>query len=304
MTYDKITIELTNYKKEFWNLMMKGTKGNYENLKGGKISNEMFVLPYDSNKKYNELINDECVFRRIATNIKANDSDHTLFVSDSDDVAEWNLTNIEDIKNVINNFTKKRMECHTLSIITRLDEDIVHDSQFDTEDYLIKHFAKSFGKAEENAFINGTGVNMPIGILNSTDGAEVGVTTNEITFDDVIALYFSLKSEYRTKGSWLINDEIAKNLYTLKDADGNYIWNHNSNTIMGRPVYITNAMPSTGKAIAFGDFSYYWITIRMPISARSINELFCGNQQVGYLAKEYLDGILIRTDAIKVLQLN
>ena len=52
MTYDKITIELTNYKKEFWNLMMKGTKGNYENLKGGKISNEMFVLPYDSNKKY------------------------------------------------------------------------------------------------------------------------------------------------------------------------------------------------------------------------------------------------------------
>ena len=144
MTYDKITIELTNYKKEFWNLMMKGTKGNYENLKGGKISNEMFVLPYDSNKKYNELISDECVFRRIATNIKANDSDHTLFVSDSDDVAEWNLTNIEDIKNVINNFTKKRMECHTLSIITRLDENIVHDSQFDTEDYLIKHFAKSF----------------------------------------------------------------------------------------------------------------------------------------------------------------
>lgn len=171
MTYDKITIELTNYKKEFWNLMMKGTKGNYENLKGGKISNEMFVLPYDSNKKYNELISDECVFRRIATNIKANDSDHTLFVSDSDDVAEWNLTNIEDIKNVINNFTKKRMECHTLSIITRLDENIVHDSQFDTEDYLIKHFAKSFGKAEENAFINGTGVNMPIGILNRTDGA-------------------------------------------------------------------------------------------------------------------------------------
>ena len=64
---------------------------------------------------------------------------------------------------------------------------------------------------------------MPIGILNDTDGAEVGVITNEITFDDVIALYFSLKSEYRTKGSWLINDEIAKNLYTLKDADGNYV---------------------------------------------------------------------------------
>ena len=78
MTYDKITIELTNYKKEFWNGMMKGIKGNYEDLKGGNIGNEMYVLPYDSNKKYNDLINNECVFRKIATNIKVNDSDHTI----------------------------------------------------------------------------------------------------------------------------------------------------------------------------------------------------------------------------------
>lgn len=128
MTYDKITIELTNYKKEFWNLMMKGTKGNYENLKGGEISNEMFVLPYDSNKKYNELINDECVFRRIATNIKANNSDHTLFVSDSDDVAEWNLTNIEDIKNEQEKITNTSsflnlVKCYTN--ITKLDAEII-----------------------------------------------------------------------------------------------------------------------------------------------------------------------------------
>ena len=44
--------KITNYKKEFWNGMMKGIKGNYEDLKGGNIGNEMYVLPYDSNKKY------------------------------------------------------------------------------------------------------------------------------------------------------------------------------------------------------------------------------------------------------------
>ena len=47
---------------------------------------------------------------------------------------------------------------------------------------------------------------MPIGILNDTNGAEVGVTSTKLTFNDVIALYFSLKPEYRIKGSWLIND--------------------------------------------------------------------------------------------------
>jgi len=210
----------------------------------------------------------------------------------------------QNIKNVVNNFTRKKMECHTLSIISRMDSDIIEDEKFDIEDYLIKHFAKSFGKAEENAFINGTGIKMPTGILNNTDGAEIGATTTELTFDNVISLYFSVKPEYRTKGSWLMNDEVAKTLYTLKDADGNYLWNHNTNTIMGRPVYITNAMPSTGKIIAFGDFSYYWVVTRKPISARAINELFIANQQIGYLASEYFDGKLIRTEAIKVLQLN
>ena len=53
----------------------------------------------------------------------------------------------EDIKNVVDDFIKKRMGSHALSIITRMDEDIIHDSHFDTEDYLVKHFAKSFGKA-------------------------------------------------------------------------------------------------------------------------------------------------------------
>ena len=304
MKYDKFTVESTTYKNEFWDKMMKGYSASQDTLVKGNIGNGMFILPYDSNKKYNDIINCESIFRIIGTNIKTKDSDHDIWISDSDDTAEWSSNGLEEIKNVVNDFNKKRIECHALSIISRMDEDIVHDAQFDIEDCLIKQFAKSFGKAEENAFINGTGDKMPTGILNDTDGAEVGTTTSKLTFDDVISLYFSVKSEYRTKGSWLMNDEIAKTLYTLKDADGNYLWNHNTNTIMGRPVFVINAMPSIGKIIAFGDFSYYWIVTRMPISARSIQELFVANQQVGYLAQEYLDGKLIRNDAIKVLQLN
>ena len=72
---------------------------------------------------------------------------------------------------------------------------------------------------------------------------------------------------------------------------------------MSRPVYICNAMPSTYKIIAFGDFSYYWIINRMPISVRALTELFTMHHQVGYLAHEYLDAKLIRSEAVKVLHL-
>ena len=120
-------------------------------------------------------------------------------------------------------------------------------------------------------------------------------------------LYFSVKPEYRTNGVWMVNDENARTLHTLEDADGNYLWNPNSNTIMGKEVIICNDMPTVGagnKPIAFGDFSYYWIINRSPLSARALIERFALNNKVGYLANEYLDARLIRQEAIKVLKIN
>ncbi|MDO4649544.1 MAG: phage major capsid protein [Eubacteriales bacterium] len=304
MRYDNFTIESETYRNDFWNTMMKGLTAPYETMNQGAVSSDTYVLPYDSNRKYIDALKEECIFRQIATNVKSKDSDLDIWVSDSDEPAEWAPRNAQQfIKDAVGQFDKKKMSCHKLAIITRMDMDFMQDVKFDMENYLVKHFARRFGKAEEAAFVNGSGVEMPTGILHETNGAEVGVTAKALTFDDVIALYFSAKPEYRTKGTWLMNDETAKVLRTLKDKDGNHLWNHNSDTIMGRPVQICNAMPSAGKVIAFGDFSYYWIVNRMPISVRAIVELYIRNHQVGYLAHEYLDAKLIRPEAIKVLEL-
>lgn len=123
-----------------------------------------------------------------------------------------------------------------------MDMDFMQDMGFDMEDFIIKRFAKRFRKAEESAFVNGTGVDMPTGIFHDTDGADVGVTADALTFDDVVALYFSAKPEYRTKGVWLMNDVTAQKLRILKDKDGSYIWNYANDTIMSRSVYICNAI--------------------------------------------------------------
>ena len=39
----------------------------------------------------------------------------------------------------------------------------------------------------------------------------------------MVKLYFSVKPEYRKNGVWMMNDETALTLRTLKDADGNYV---------------------------------------------------------------------------------
>ncbi len=304
MKYDTFTIESNSYRKEFWDTMMRGKHIPYNTMSKGGVGSDMYVIPYDSNKKYMDALKNECIFRNLATSIRTTDSDLDIWVSDSDNPAEWAVSNTDTfIKDTVSDFMKKKVKCHKLSIIDRMDMDIIADLKFDVESHLVKHFAKRFGKAEEDAFVNGTGVDMPTGILHDTDGADIGVSADALAFDEVVALYFSAKPEYRTKGVWLMNDETAQKIRTLKDKDGNYIWNHTNDTIMSRPVYICNAMPSTGKVIAFGDFSYYWIMNRMPISVRALIERYALNNQVGYLAHEYLDAKLIRSEAVKVLQL-
>ena len=304
MKYDKFTIESESYRKAFWNTMMKGKGVPYSTMGKGNAGSDMFVIPYDSNRMLMDGLKKECIFRNIGTSITTIDSDLDIWLSDSDEPAEWVVSNTDRfIKDAASSFTKKKVKCHKLAVIDRMDMDFMQDIKFDIENFLVNHFAKRFGKAEEDAFVNGTGVDMPTGVLHDTDGADVGVTADALTFDDVVALYFSVKAEYRTKGVWLMNDETAQKLRTLKDKNGNYIWNHVNDTIMSRPVSICNAMPSTGKVIAFGDFSYYWIMNRMPIGVRALTERYAFNNQVGYLAHEYLDAKLIRSEAVKVLLL-
>ena len=174
------------------------------------------------------------------------------------------------------------------------------------ENHLIDSIAKSFGAMEDAAYVNGKGDIQPVGLLHNTRGAEVGVTTADLTYENVVKLYFSVKPEYRKNAVWLMNDETAYYLRTLKDEGGNYIWNHANDTILGKRVCICNDMPSIGagnKPIAFGDFSYYWIIIRDEVTVKILKELYSADGQIGYIAREYIDGKLIRPEAIKVIQM-
>ena len=103
-----------------------------------------------------------------------------------------------------------------------------------------------------------------------------------------------------------MNDETALKLRMLKDDKGNYLWNHTNDTILGKTVQISEFMPNSqcgAKPIAFGDFSYYWILERMPLTIRPLVEKYALNNQIGHLAFEYLDGVLIRPEAVKVIQM-
>ena len=302
-----ITTKDREYERSF-DAMLRGKQGNeiMENLRIGKNTLDgTYDLPDFAAGKFTEKLKKESIFRSLATTVYSR-GDATIFAHDSEDMAAW-VT--EGAKIPFRNegeddFTKFGIGFKKLTTAVKADEDFIEDAGFNLTRHICDHMAKALARGEDDAFVNGDGTDRPTGILYPDKGAETGVTAEALTFDSVIQTFFSVKPEYRGKGKWLMNDNTALTLRTLKDADGNYLWNQSNDTILGKEVVICEFMPNAeaGKMpIAFGDFSYYWIIDRKRLSARVLKELYALNQQTAFLGVEYLDGMLVRREAVKTL---
>ena len=227
--------------------------------------------------------------------------------------ANW-VEETGEIPETTETFGQKHIGAHKLTALIKVSEELLNDSAFDLEDYFRREFARRISNAEELAFITGDGNGKPTGLFSNDEGAELGLTTasaTEITADEVINLYYSLRSPYRKKAVWLLNDSTINAIRLLKDKNGQYLWQPAlkegaPDTLLGRPVYTSVAVPSIGagqKVMAFGDLKYYWIGDREGISFRRLNELYATTGQVGFLATKRVDAKLILPEAIKVMQM-
>ncbi len=295
------------YSKNFWNLMRakQDGLGSIENHRSTETGT--FSLPKSAETALGMQLAKKSLFRRLGTVVNAKGSGYRIYAKDSNDTAQWVPEGEQlPIQDGRKDFTRMPVDRHKLGAIVKMDEDFINDALFDLEGHLVKRFAKSFAKAEDGAFIAGTGVGMPTGLLHATAGAQQALSAPSLTYANVTSLYLSLKAEYREEGVWLMNDKTALALRTLTDGSGNHIWRESDDSILGKPVVYSEYMPDIeegGMPILFGDFSYYWIVDRKPVGISVLSERFILEHQVGYLGFEFLDGKLIRQEAVKGLRI-
>lgn len=300
---------MTNYTYEhnFWN-MMRGKSADLPVLSSKLDSYGAYQTPEEFNGKFDKTLAKENVFRRLGTMINTDSPEGTIQAIASIGTADW-VGEGAAIPESSDSVVPVPVHSYKLSSLVRINQSFVADNAFDLENYLVNVFAKRFGRSEEAAFLNGTGIDQPTGLLNN-NGAEVGVTAASaaaVTYDELVKLYFSLKAEYRSNAVFLMHDDTAMALRTMKDTVGNPLWNAERDTIFGKPVVTSLAMPTLAagkKAIAFGDLSYYWIVERQPLTIKRLSELYIVQGQIGFRGFERLDGKLIRPEAVKALQMN
>jgi HK97 family phage major capsid protein len=298
------------YKAAFWNSLRK--KGFYDVndvLTIGTDADGGYLVPDEFERKLIDALQDENIFRSIATIIQTQSGERKIPVVASHGEAAWMDEN-GLYPESDDHFGQVTIAAYKLGTAIKVSDELINDNVFDIESYIATEFGRRIGTKEEEAFIVGDGKSKPTGAV---DSAEVGVTTTgaSISFDDVMDLYHSLRTPYRNKAVWMLNDTSVKALRKIKDNNGTYIWQPSvqvgvPDMILNRPYYTSNFMPELAagkKPMMFGDFSYYWIADRQGRSFKRLNELYAANGQIGFLASERVDGKLILPEAVKTMQM-
>ena len=302
------------YKTAFWN-MVRAKAMSYEihnALKIGEDDHGGYLAPDEFERTLVEALEEQNIFRQFAHVITTSSGDRKIPVVASKGTASW-IDEEAAFPESDDTFGMLSIGAFKLATTIKVSDELLHDSVFDVASYIAKEFARRIGAAEEEAFFTGNGIGRPTGILNATGGAETGVTSAgaNISFDDVIDLYYSLRSPYRRNAVFMMNDSTVRALRKLKNGSGDYLWQPSvtagtPDTILNRPVYTSSYMPTVAagaKSILFGDMSYYWIVDREGRTFQRLNELYAPTGQVGFLSFERVDGKLILPEAAKVLQM-
>ncbi len=271
-------------------------------LQEGVDADGGYLVPEEYDSRLIDVLTEENIMRKLGHHLTTS-GDHKINIAATKPAAAW----IEEggaLSFGDATFDQILLDAHKLHVAIKVTEELLYDNAFGLESYIIDMFGKALANAEEEAFLNGSGVGQPLGLFAETGGGTAAASVTSLTSDSVVDLVYALKRPYRKNAKFIMNDQTIAAIRKLKDNNGAYMWQPSlvsgePDKLLGYDVYTSPFCPE-GK-IAFGDYSYYNIGDRGTRSFKQLNELFAGNGMIGYVAKERVDGKLILPEAVQIL---
>jgi HK97 family phage major capsid protein len=203
---------------------------------------------------------------------------------------------------------------------------MLDDAMFDVEAWLADEIAREFAVAEGAAFLTGTGVNRPKGLLTyatttQNDAARPFGTIQYVASgaagafaavspqDRLIDLIHSLRAPYRQGAVWVMNSDTLARVRKFKTSDGAFIWQPGLSEgqaamLLGYPVVEAADMPDIGVdslSIAFGNFREAYVIADRGETA-ILRDPFSNKPFVHFYATKRVGGALTNSEAVKLMK--
>lgn len=301
------------YRKAFVESVRNKFSRATDFLSVGQNDDGGYLLPTELNNEIVTKLQAENVLRQISKVIET-ESTHLFPVVAAQPAASW-IGEGEEISFSNAKFGQVSLTAHKLGTSIVASNEILQDSYYNLENFLVDEFGRSLARAEEEAFLTGTGEeNQPLGLLPTLAQSATSIiqtTTAEITMDDLIALIFSVDRPYRRGACFLMSDATLAHIRRLKDGTQNYLWQPSliqgtPDKILGFDVYTSNYMPNAQSGnvpILFGEFKSFVIGDRGNRQFRPLRELYALSDKTAFLMLERVDCILTDRNAIRGLKI-
>ncbi|APT75053.1 hypothetical protein LN42_00565 [Marinitoga sp. 1137] len=183
-------------------------------------------------------------------------------------------------------FGKFTLTAKKAGLIVPVTSELLEDSAVEITNILSKIFGEAIAEAEDVQGFVGDGT-VFTGILNETGTNVVTMPStktsfNDITTDDLLNLIGAVPSKIEKNSVFIMHRTILTKIKTLKDGNGNYIFDPTSKTIWGYPVITVDAMPALADTavdkafVIFGDINYLYLGDKRQISVKLADQASIG----------------------------
>lgn len=200
---------------------------------------------------------------------------------------------------------------------------LLDDAYVNVEAWIAEEVEQAFAAQERAAFVTGDGTSKPKGFLAYDKIAEASHAWDKIGFvlsgaagafassnpvDRLLDLAYAPRAEFRQNGRFAMNRKTVAAVRKLKDADGRYIWQPETQgagaSILGYPVTEIEEMPDVAAdafAVAFGDFARgYLIVDRAGVNV--LRDPFTNKPYVLFYVTKRVGGGVQNFDAVKLMK--
>lgn len=196
-------------------------------------------------------------------------------------------------------FGKLKLIAHKLTGYTYASDELLADSAIGLEALLIQLFGDTIGWYEDYAFLRGSGVGQPLGVLNS--GALISPfrsALNTVALADIAAVWSRMLPSSHTRAVWIASSTTMPQLLQLATTSLTWLSVNQGladappSQLLGRPLFFSEKVPTLGSVgdIGLYDLSKYLIGDRQDLTiASSIHLRFLSDETAWRFVKR-VDG--------------
>lgn len=182
------------------------------------------------------------------------------------------------------NFRRMLLVAHKMIIYSAATSEVLEDG-VNFQAHLFEKMRESLSWILDYAYLRGTGSGEPLGILNSpslvTVPKESGQAADTISYANIAKMYARMHPTGQRRATWVANPTAIPQLLQTFPSDGtvgggNPVLRQEANgafTMMGRPLLISEKLPTLGEAgdVIYCDFSQYAIGMRREVNLEFSN---------------------------------